>query len=966
MKRKNPLTLMLILIICISMFCTNVSAAGFGENAENYSTAVMGKNSAVFSNEGVVYYKFIPTKSDTYDIYSEGLNDTYGSVYDSEWSLIASDDDSGDKYNFKLSCKITAGSVYYIGISLYSDKNTTVSYVIEQQQPGKVTNIEVQTVKSDSITLSWDTATHADGYIISTYDITSKKYKAVKTISSGSTTKATITNLQADKVYRFAVQSYLTSGTGKRYSKYTPLLVVRTKPSDSSIKNTNSKISSGYYADINTKPISIKGNVLTTSDSETVSYVKYDNYDLLIQCYHGDYGSVSELTHFFDYKGYYTIVYENGNDIYFDRYTTNMKFVSTIKISKKYALLGDVVTDKNGYYYIVWGQNDTKGNGGVVTMAVSKYSYNGTHIKTATYKTTGGSDSWETRYPFDAGNCSTIINNDGILICNYGREMYNGHQSNDILCVDTSDMKKCNIYSNYVSHSLDQRVLKLSGGGICFVNKGDAYPRGFDVAFADCNKKSSTPFHFYGDLGQNYINAWLGGVVEAGGNVYLVSSSAKSMDSNALEENQNLFIQMVGTTRTISGSGKRTGTSSYDSCTDNGVKWLTNYSSNYTVSNPQVVATDDGRIVVLWEVLKNDVFVQSYYMVLSADGMIIQKATPMSKTRLTAHEDPIYKDGYIYWTTAGYIGDTEIETEPSYYLRGYAVLNGNKGVIHKLKVGTVTNMLNTPSITGVSNSYSGISIKWDKVSGAEKYRVFRKVGSGSWTKVADTKSTSYTDKNVKSGTSYSYTVCCISSDGKRYTSQYDSKGKTIKRLEQPSVTVSNISSGINIKWNKVNGASGYNIYRKTGSGNYTRIKTISGNSTFSFTDTSVKSNNSTTYTYAVRAYSGSVLSSYTGQKMVRLTGVSLYSVTNTSRLRMTVNWSKNSKASGYVIQYSTNSRFSSGNKSVYVNGASSVSKIISNLTKGSTYYVRVRAYKNLSDKKYYSSWSSSKKIKITR
>ena len=85
-----------------------------------------------------------------------------------------------------------------------------------------------------------------------------------------------------------------------------------------------------------------------------------------------------------------------------------------------------------------------------------------------------------------------------------------------------------------------------------------------------------------------------------------------------------------------------------------------------------------------------------------------------------------------------------------------------------------------PAISSVSNTANGVTVKWAKVAGAAKYRVFRKTGSGGWTKVGDTTGTSLTDKSAKSGTTYTYTVRCLSADSKSYTSSYDATGKTAK------------------------------------------------------------------------------------------------------------------------------------------------------------------------------------------
>ena len=78
--------------------------------------------------------------------------------------------------------------------------------------------------------------------------------------------------------------------------------------------------------------------------------------------------------------------------------------------------------------------------------------------------------------------------------------------------------------------------------------------------------------------------------------------------------------------------------------------------------------------------------------------------------------------------------------------------------------------LRAPSFT-LSSEKGGVRIKWNKVGGTEKYRVFY-YGSKGWTRLADTANTSFLDTDVSSGHRYVYTVRCISSDGKTYTSDY--------------------------------------------------------------------------------------------------------------------------------------------------------------------------------------------------
>ena len=81
----------------------------------------------------------------------------------------------------------------------------------------------------------------------------------------------------------------------------------------------------------------------------------------------------------------------------------------------------------------------------------------------------------------------------------------------------------------------------------------------------------------------------------------------------------------------------------------------------------------------------------------------------------------------------------------------------------------------------------------------------------------------------------------------------------------------------------------------------------------------------------------------------------------------TANWKKQTaQTTGYQIQYSTSSSFKSGNKTVTVKGASAVSKKIAKLGAGKTYYVRIRTYRTVGEKNYYSAWSAKKSVKTKK
>ena len=111
-------------------------------------------------------------------------------------------------------------------------------------------------------------------------------------------------------------------------------------------------------------------------------------------------------------------------------------------------------------------------------------------------------------------------------------------------------------------------------------------------------------------------------------------------------------------------------------------------------------------------------------------------------------------------------------------------------------------------------------------------------------------------------------------------------------------------------------------------------------------------------TFKGSKYSGSKTLSYTiNPKSTKLSKVSA------KKKGFEAKWEKQStQTKGYQIQYSTDSKFKSGNKTVTVNKNSTTKKTISKLKAKKKYYVRIRTYKTVGKQKYYSDWSKSVKV----
>ena len=94
-------------------------------------------------------------------------------------------------------------------------------------------------------------------------------------------------------------------------------------------------------------------------------------------------------------------------------------------------------------------------------------------------------------------------------------------------------------------------------------------------------------------------------------------------------------------------------------------------------------------------------------------------------------------------------------------------------------------------------------------------------------------------------------------------------------------------------------------------------------------------------------------------------GTTLMPAKNLSGRKAQITWKKNRYVTGYEIQYSVNKNFRSGSKKT-VSGASKTKYTLTKLQKNKMYYVRIRTYKKSGTKKYYSSWSKVKAVRIRK
>lgn len=159
-----------------------------------------------------------------------------------------------------------------------------------------------------------------------------------------------------------------------------------------------------------------------------------------------------------------------------------------------------------------------------------------------------------------------------------------------------------------------------------------------------------------------------------------------------------------------------------------------------------------------------------------------------------------------------------------------------------------------PTISYVKSVKAGqLKVAWKSVTGAGYYQVYRSTSkNGTYKKIKETTSLSYTDKNRTEGKKYYYKVRAVKKVAdKVYSYSTYSSQKSARNLKTPVISSVTSYSGekLKVKWGKVTGASYYQLYRSTSkNGTYSYVATVKGKE---YTDSSLKTGKS--YYYKVRA-----------------------------------------------------------------------------------------------------------------
>ena len=264
--------------------------------------------------------------------------------------------------------------------------------------------------------------------------------------------------------------------------------------------------------------------------------------------------------------------------------------------------------------------------------------------------------------------------------------------------------------------------------------------------------------------------------------------------------------------------------------------------------------------------------------------------------------------------------------------------------------------LSAPSVTGGNDSQGRPMLKWNAVSGAAKYEVYRaRSMNGDYIKYSTVTGTSYTNTSyIENGNTYYYKVRALDANGTAGAWSSVVSVTYKQTLSAPTVTGGNDAQGRpTLTWKAVTGAAKYEVYRaRSKDGDYIKYSTTTGTS---YTNTSYLANG-TTYYYKVRAL-GSDGTAGPDSTPVSVTykapfGAPLVTGSKDSQGRPALKWDKVTDAAKYEVY---RARSKNGTYSLMSTQSATGYTNTSYLANGTTYYYKVRALKASGTASAYSS-----------
>ena len=191
----------------------------------------------------------------------------------------------------------------------------------------------------------------------------------------------------------------------------------------------------------------------------------------------------------------------------------------------------------------------------------------------------------------------------------------------------------------------------------------------------------------------------------------------------------------------------------------------------------------------------------------------------------------------------------------------------------------------------------GIKAAWSEVSGAAKYRVYRKTGSGEFVKIATTEGLMYVDSSAVYGKNYQYYVRACSADGSNVGEMSNQESIKYKR-DALNITLSSKANGVKITWAAQNQAVKYRVYKKNAKGNFAKLDTVTE---LKYVDTTVVAGEKCTYAIVGLTSTGTEINEIGSGKTITYTIPAIEATLKYKSNGISVSWGKVKGAAKYRV-----------------------------------------------------------------
>ena len=313
----------------------------------------------------------------------------------------------------------------------------------------------------------------------------------------------------------------------------------------------------------------------------------------------------------------------------------------------------------------------------------------------------------------------------------------------------------------------------------------------------------------------------------------------------------------------------------------------------------------------------------------------------------------------VTYTVNGLAADTTY----TFRIKAYAISGESEIYSDYVRIAGKTRITNVASFKGSAVSASAVKLDWSKNDKATGY-VIEQYKGGKWTALATTKNNTtltFTVKGLAEGTTYSFRIKSFRKTGSTTDfSEYTAiKAATLLDGVSDFKVTSVTGSWITLEWAKNDKATGYAIEQYKG-GKWTVIATTKNNTTLKFTVKGLK--NDTTYSFRIRAYktagASNVYSDYVRiAGKTRIPNVAKFTGSAVSASAVKLDWSKNDKATGYVIEQYKGGKWTA---LATTKNNTTLTFTVKGLAKGTTYSFRIKSFRKTGSTTEFSEYASVK------